>query len=130
MVEILQYPQRTLTLRTNDAVDTLIQKLKNNDIDIACIQETHNNRNDHIGKNNYTIIFNGEINNRKTSNEIIKAGTSIAIKTKLTDNIIQLNRINSRVMEIRLRTGGKIKNISILNTYAPDMSHNEAEHET
>ena len=36
------------TLRTPDSIDSVITNLQTNDIDIACVQETHNNRNDHI----------------------------------------------------------------------------------
>ena len=47
------------TLRTADSIDSLITNIQTNNIDIACIQETHNNRNDHIERENYTIFFSG-----------------------------------------------------------------------
>ena len=37
------------TLRTNDAIGSILRNLEYDDIDIACMQETHNNRNDHTG---------------------------------------------------------------------------------
>ena len=45
------------TLRTPDSIDSVITNLQTNDIDIARIQETQNNRNDHIGGENYTIFL-------------------------------------------------------------------------
>ena len=46
-------------MRTQDSIDSVIINLQTNDIDIACIQETHNNRNGHIERGNYTIFFSG-----------------------------------------------------------------------
>ena len=47
------------TLRTTDSIDSVITNLQPNNIDIACIQETHNSRNDHIERENYTIFSCG-----------------------------------------------------------------------
>ena len=38
------------TMRTPDSVDSVITNLQINEIDTACIQETHINRNDHIDR--------------------------------------------------------------------------------
>ena len=38
---------------------------------------------------------------------------------KLPPQVKGVYRVNGRIMEIRLRTGNQIKNMSILNTYAP-----------
>ena len=38
------------TLRTMGAIDSLVTNLQTDNIDISCIQETHNNRNDHMGR--------------------------------------------------------------------------------
>ena len=48
------------TLRTIDSIDSVITNLQVNDIDIACIQETRNNRNEHMERENYTIFFSGD----------------------------------------------------------------------
>ena len=49
------------------------------------------------------------------------AVVAIAIRKTLVDNIIEVIRINSRIMEIRLKTDNKINNnnIAIVNSYAP-----------
>ena len=47
------------TLRNTDAIDSVITNLQNNNIDIACIQETHNNRNDSMQKEDYAIFSIG-----------------------------------------------------------------------
>ena len=95
------------TLRTQDSIDSVINNLQENDIDIACIQETHNNRNDHIEKEEYAIYFIGEItsaNSKTIQNKTIKAGVAIAIKTKLKNNIAKIKRYSSRSIEIQLKT--------------------------
>merc|ERR1712114_28330 len=43
------------TLRTMDSIDAVLTNLHSNNIDVACIQETHNNRNDHMERENYAI---------------------------------------------------------------------------
>ena len=50
------------TLGTTDSIDSVITNLQTDDIDIECIQETHNNRNGHMEREreNYTIFFSGE----------------------------------------------------------------------
>ena len=50
------------TLRTMDSIDAVLTNLHSNNIDVACIQETHNNRNGHMEREreNYTIFFSGE----------------------------------------------------------------------
>ena len=47
------------TLRTLGSIDSAIDNLQSNDIDIACIQETQNNRNGRIERGNYSIFFSG-----------------------------------------------------------------------
>ena len=93
------------TLRTTDSIDAVITNLQTNNIDIACIQETHNNRNDHIGRKLY-YFFSGEKeddNTNSTKNEIIRGGVAVAIKTQLKDNITKVKRYSSRSMEIQLK---------------------------
>ena len=46
-------------LRTADSVNTLYRALHNLDIDIACIQETHNGRIDKKTAGGYLIYFGG-----------------------------------------------------------------------
>ena len=57
------------TLRTADSIDSLINNIQTSNIDIACIQETHNNRSDHIERENYTIFFSGEDELGKTKSQ-------------------------------------------------------------
>jgi len=95
------------TLRTPDSIDSVITNLQINDIDIACIQETHNNRKDHIERESYTIFFSGEGDleiSRPPQNKPIKGGVSIAIKTLLKNNITKIMRHSSTSIEIQLKT--------------------------
>ena len=64
---------------------------------------------------------------RNTENERIKTGVPIAIKTKLIHIIVKINRINSKIMAIRLEIGENVKNISIINSYATCMNYRNAE---
>ena len=115
------------TLRTKESMDRLTQHLHNQRIDIACIQETHNERTDAVASLEYTIYFGGN----DTRNETIptqddntrRAGVAIAIKNSLIPNVKGIYKTNGRIMEIRIKTGNSIKNISILNTYAPHVGY-------
>ena len=93
-------------LRTMGTVDSLITSLQAINIDIACIQETHNNRNDHMGRVNYTICFSGEDTDdvKTTSNRPIKGGVAIDIKTQWGDDITQIKRYSSRSVGIQIKT--------------------------
>ena len=112
-------------------IDKVTKHTKDHKIDIACIQETHNNRNDHIERENYTIFFSGEEELGKTKlqqNKSIKGGVAIAIKTQLINNITRIKRQSSRSIEIQIKTLKNTPNINIINTYAPDMSYDEETH--
>ena len=41
------------------------------------------------------------------------------------DNIMQINRASSRIIEIRFKTGRKLNNPTITNFYAPHMGYAE-----
>ena len=95
------------TLRTMDSIDAVLTNLHSNNIDVACIQETHNNRNDHMERENYTIFFSGEKElgeNNVQNNKPIKGGVAIAIKTQLKNNITKIKRYSSRSIEIQIKT--------------------------
>ena len=112
------------TLRTMGAIDTLITNLQANNIDISRIQETNNNRSDHVERGNYTIFVIGEdsSNGRETTNNPIRGGGAVIIKTS-GNNITQIRRHSGRPMEIQLKTIGNTPIVNIINTYAPDMSY-------
>ena len=110
-------------LRTEESIRKLIMALKAQKIDNACIQETHNERNDTYVENDYIIIFgrNEEDTHIQTneSETNLKAGAAISIKKTILPLVKGIYRTNGRIMEIRLKTGKSIKDISILNTYTP-----------
>ena len=68
-------------LRTMGAIESIITNLQTNNIDISCIQETHNNRNDRIERGNYSIFFSGEDRKERTTNKPIRGGCAVIIKT-------------------------------------------------
>ena len=111
-------------LRANDAIYSTIDNISRNKIDIACIQETHNERTDSIKINEYHIFFGGSDTLTNSNNNISHpGGTAIIIRQTLIQHIQKVIRINGRIMEIRLKTGLKNQTLSILNTYAPHMGY-------
>ena len=111
-------------LRTNEAIYNTIENISRNKIDIACIQETHNDRTDSIKINDYDIFFCGPDTMINPNNAISHpGGTAIIIHHTLTQHIQKIIRVSGRIMEIRLKTGLGNKILSILNTYAPHMGY-------
>ena len=90
-----------------------MHNLHNNNIDIACIQETHNEKLESIDYEYYTIIYGGcnTLKNIITNNISRRAGVAIAIKKTLKNNVIKIHRINERIMEVIIKTD-KISKIS------------------
>ena len=90
------------TVRTTDAIVSLVGNLQINEIDIACIQNTQNSRNGYIAREDYAIFFSGgdNENNGKEINKPIRAGVAISIKTSWGNNIIQVQSRSRRFMGI------------------------------
>ena len=77
------------SLKTYNSINSITHHLaNNNNIDIACIQETHNNNDDFIIKNGYAIYFSG-FQNQPKSNSQIKGGVAIAIKENFVKMFIK-----------------------------------------
>ena len=99
-------------------------KISRNNIAIAAIQETHNDRTDRIIIKDYELFSgcatssnNTEFNNGDSNNT---AGVvAISIRRSIINDARKIIRINGRITEILLRNGVKNQTISILNTYAP-----------
>ena len=89
-------------LRTNDAIDSTIENITQNNVDIACTPETHNGRNDILEIKGYAIFFQRREYTRNKPKPI-KAGVDIAAKTTWANNIINIERINSTIMEIKIK---------------------------
>ena len=121
-------------LRSAESIRTLAHTIRSLNIDIACIQETHNDRIDTQIIGGYKIFYGGcntkQNNNapksseNKTEDKIpFQSVVAIAIKANLTNFILNITRINGRIMELRLQTGKLTKNLSIINTYEPDINY-------
>ena len=114
-------------LRNKDSIERITDLIKRKNIDIACIQETHNERTDTFEEQNYTFFFGGNdcnAENNNTDDELNKkAGVAIIIKNTLVPYIKTIHKINGRIMEIRIKTDKSLKDLSILNTYAPHMGY-------
>ena len=97
------------SLRTNDAINRLTQVLHDNNIDVACIQETHNERIDTEERNGYVIFFGGNEVDEEIDNiiekESRKAGVAIILKKTLLPYVKGIYKINGRMMEIRIKLG-------------------------
>ena len=117
-------------MRTVDSIEALLRNVSNN-IDISCIQETHNGKIDTITYDNYTIIYGGcKTVKIDTSNTYTrKAGVAIAVKNILIENICSVQRINGRIMTIEVKTDKKLKNLYIINSYAPHHGYERDEQE-
>ena len=103
------------TLKKYEMVEKVTKHMEERKIDIACIQETQFSTNEMIEGNDYNIYFchgkNQEIKNNDEQHNI-KGG--VAIRKIYNKNICQINRTDKRIIEIRLKTGISINNISIL----------------
>ena len=92
------------TLWTNDAIESVNNNMHCNNIDIACVQETPINSNDHLAKW-IRNMFGGEPEiDENNKNKVIKAGVAIAINATWATNILQINRYQIRPIEIRINT--------------------------
>ena len=93
------------TLKKHEMIDKVTKHMKGHKIDIACIQETHFNTNEMIQSNDYNIYFCHDQNPVKENEnqQNIKGGVAIAIRKTYNKNIYQINRIDKRIIEIRLK---------------------------
>ena len=111
------------SLRIYGAITDLVNNLQRGNIDIARIQDTHNeNKLRNISKLPYILWWGERDSNNSHANRCI-GGVGIAIKSNLVIHIKSINRINERLMDIRLANNNNNKNISIINSYAPHMGY-------
>ena len=107
---------------------------KTNEIDIARIQETHNGRNGNQVYGDYAILYiasvkaisNQNNNNAQWANNW-RGGVALLIKNDYVESIKQINRIRSRIVEIRLKICDEPNCLSITFHYAPYMGYGEIE---
>jgi len=91
------------SLKSRAAIKRLIDLLKRENVDISCVQETHNDSIEVIEERNYMVIFGGNKLDGRCSlqnRENKRAGVSIAIEQELMPFIKNINRINGRIAEI------------------------------
>ena len=102
-------------LRNKETREILAKRLEKMRIDIATIQETHLENNGEWGQGEYTFYItaarkNGAENKKNGHKEEKESGVAIAIKKDITENIVQIERINGRIMKMRLETNIHGKN--------------------
>ena len=70
-------------------------------------RNTHFNTNEMIQSNDYNIYFCRDQNlvKENENQQNIKGGVAIAIRKAYKNNTYQINRIDKRIIEIRLKTG-------------------------
>ena len=78
-------------------------------MDIVCIQETHNNKDNEIELGNYKVYFPKAEGKGKNENENGIGGVAIMIRGDLINSIISVERISNRSMTIIMNTGSKNK---------------------
>ena len=106
----------------------IIEKLNNNNIDIACIQETHDNKDTDTTCGNYYIIRSSEKKEEiENNNGITKAGVAIYIHKYLKNNITNVIRNTGRYIQMTLNGEHFRTPTIIINTYAPNQGYNEEE---
>ena len=86
--------------------------MKENEIDIACIQEAHIETKQRETRKEYTWFMSGEKNARGVEH----AGVGITIRSKWQNLTEDISPINSRIMHMTIR---HTTPITILATYAP-----------
>ena len=112
------------SLRTQESAQTLIHTMRKRDIDSPRIQERLNERIGPQEYDNYNIYCGWCDINHKSEQQTNNGNNcidfvSIAIRKTLVAHFLEVVRINSRIMEIGLKTDNKINNIAIINSYAP-----------
>ena len=102
-----------VNLRAKAAIGECIFNCGTNGGDIACIQETHTERNDRKAYKAYTIFYiaadktiQNHNNNTHWANNW-KGGVSIIIKNGYVETW-KIDRLNSRIIEIKLKTWGEL----------------------
>ncbi|ESN93968.1 hypothetical protein HELRODRAFT_149645, partial [Helobdella robusta] len=97
----------------------IAEMLERRKIDICCFQETRWKSNDvcHVNsdKKKYKLFWNGQ----KTA----KNGVGIFVRKPLTQEVLDIKRINSRLMRIKLRI--KNQTLIIFSAYAPQTGESE-----
>ena len=88
-------------------------------------RNAQNEGNDNQVYSDYTIFYiaadkdiSNQNNNTQWANNW-RGGVSIIIKNEYVGNIKQINRISSRIIEIRRKTGNELNDLSITCPYAP-----------
>ena len=108
--------------------EKIAEKLEYNNIDIACIQETHDNSNADIAIGNYIIIRSseGEKEINKNAGYPI-AGVAIYVNKSLKCNVQNVIKIGGRYMQMTLEGENFPSPVIIVNTYAPTMGYTREE---
>jgi len=135
----IRYGDRTLKItsanmddaRNNETVNELDIRMEHANVDILCIQETHDAQSDDRLTRNYRYIFNAAQTSRKNESRNINekgiGGVAILIKQEWSNNIQSIDRYSNRCIKITIETGIGNKKRHILNTYAPHMGYSRAE---
>jgi len=103
-------------LRSKETREILAKRREKMKIDISLIQETHWENNGEWGQGEYTFYItaarkNGTENKKEWSqNRKGIGGVAIAIKNDIAENIVQIERINERIMKMRIETNIHGKN--------------------
>ena len=108
--------------------EKIAEKLEYNNIDIACIQETHDNSNADTAIGNYIIIRSseGEKEINKNAGYPI-AGVAIYVNKSLKCNVQNVIKIGGRYMQMTLEGENFPSPVIIVNTYAPTMGYTREE---
>ena len=104
------------TIRTNDSIRNSIGRISRNMIDIACVQDTHNERTYIIIIKGYDLFFwrTTSRNNKQSNKDHPRkaAGVAaIAIRRSVVNDIRKIIRINGGIMGIRLHARRKNKTL-------------------
>ena len=99
---------------------TQSKNITRNNIDIACIQETHNGSVDILFEMVTVFTSSGyKLIILSKSAISIRGRVAVSIKKGFIPNVYEITKYNKRITELRIRTGKGINYLAILNKYAP-----------
>ena len=116
-------PAEVDSLGTGSDTHSITTHLSGGNVEISSLQETHIERGSMI-ETNIEYIYCSARRDRLPKKEISrqeenKRRGEIAIEVNYIPIVYFINRVNIRIAEVRLKSGDVVKNLSILNKYAP-----------
>lgn len=95
----------------------LVDVLKKRKVDVACIQETKWKGEKTKEANGFKLWYSGVVSTRN--------GVGIMLSTAMKDNVVEVKRLNDRIMMLKLVVNAEV--VNIVCAYAPHIGLSEVE---